>query len=704
MIMSADLNKELEAAFLERNETLRTFYHAAGSALSEEEIASLTPILNSLKDQSDRYSEIEPIAEGGEKRITMVYDKRLDRRVAMARAVRSETLQDQEQFLREARLTANLAHPNIMPVYNMGIDSNGVPFFTMELVMGDSLKIILRKLRDGEERYRQHYTQQELLSIFLKICDAIAYAHSRGVLHLDIKPDNIKVGEFGEVFVCDWGLARVINRPDDMTRIDEDLDADMLNDMTLSGTMKGTPGFMAPEQTLAYSEKTPMTDIYALGAVLYMILTYELPVRGSSANEVVQNTREGKIISPRRRRPDRRIPGSLEAVSMKALALDPENRYQRVGDLRKEIRRFMSGKATNAENAGLITVFSLLIQRHSRMAFLILFFFMSLAGLISLHLLSISREKAEAVAAQQRAERNFALYQRQQEVAKKLSEDLDDAVLYTVKSRDFVNAASMIQVLELGLTENLDPTIKENLLIQKGTLHFILQQFNAAIVCFEMAGEPKRMQKYLELSRKYAEIKPQDTRRLNDRDLANLFYEFNPNSENATLFYMYYHHMRRHTGVNPEDHIYLVGAVLDSLNQVSLTKNRRLKLKGTDEGYHLDLSGTPYGVYTLNIVGVYHRNVLEALRLKSLDISNTPFKQLSELRGMELKELKMTGIQLSGYANKLSSQFKQLKLEKLIVSKDSIPMQVARKLRAEGLVVDVIGENQQPPMPPIPGK
>lgn len=313
--MEEETNKDLEKTFHERNETLRGFYHADTEVMSDEEMASLTPILNALKDRVARYQEIRKIAEGGEKKITLVHDHRLDRHVAMARAAHAKTPQDQEQFLREARLTANLAHPNIMPVYNMGVDPEGVPFFSMELIPGDSLKTIIKKLRDGDEVYKRDFPLETLLNIFIKICDAIAFAHSRNVLHLDIKPDNIRVGEFGEVFVCDWGLARVMNAPEEISGEESDmLDADVLNDMTLSGTMKGTPGFMAPEQTQAYAEKTPETDIYALGAVLYMLLTHELPVRGNSANEVVQNTREGKIIPPRRRKPDRHIPVSLVAV------------------------------------------------------------------------------------------------------------------------------------------------------------------------------------------------------------------------------------------------------------------------------------------------------------------------------------------------------------------------------------------------------
>lgn len=680
---------DLEKSFRERNETLRGFYHADTQSLSDEEVASLTPILNALKDNDTRYQELDKIAEGGEKKITLVHDRRLDRRVAMARAAHAKTPQDQEQFLREARLTANLAHPNIMPVYNMGVDENDVPFFSMELVPGDSLKTIINKLRSSDSAYKRDYPQTTLLNIFIKICDAIAFAHSHNVLHLDIKPDNIRVGEFGEVLVCDWGLARVINAPETIRHDgSEVLDGDVLNDMTLSGTMKGTPGFMAPEQTHAYGEKTPQTDIYALGAVLYMMLTHELPVDGNSANEVVQNTRDGNVVPLRRRKAERRIPASLVAVTMKALALDPADRYESVLALRAEINRFLTGHPTEAENAGFVTHLSLLMQRHSRVALLMMSFLLLLAAVISSNLVAINREKSEAVAAREEAENNFLLYLKQQQVAKQLGENLDEALLYTVKSRDFVNAPSMIHVLETGLTaSNIDPIAKENLLIQKGTLHFVLQEFNAANECFDAAGDAKRAGQLRSLSQQYAKIKPADGKRLTDRQLADLFYSAK-SANKTTLYYMYYHHMRRRpASATPEQYLPLAGAVLDKLNNVRRPTIRPLKLTKQERGYHLDLSNSNYSVYSLSIIGVYRKNVLAPLDLASLDISNSKFNDPAELRGLSLEELRMVGVVLPNKKG-LANQLEPLRLKRLILNVDDYPKAAITELRKTMTVVD----------------
>ncbi len=698
--MADDKDKDLEQRFRRRQETLREFYDTEGAGLTDEELASLTPILNSLRDAGGRYEEVGPLAEGGEKRIALVHDRRLDRRVAMARAVRADQPQELEQFLREARLTANLAHPHIMPVYNMGLDGNGMPFFSMELVEGDSLKTIVERLRESDADYRQRHPLETLLGIYAKVCDAIAYAHSRNVIHLDIKPGNIRVGAFGEVRVCDWGLARVLHAPDEAVQDRGDaLDADVLNDMTLSGTMKGTPGFMAPEQTVAYGEKTPRTDIYALGALLYMLLTYELPVEGASANEVVQNTREGKIVPPRRRKAGRTIPRSLAAVALKALSLEPDSRYASVLELREEIDRYLTGYPTLAERAGWMTRTSLLLQRHDRIAFLIIVFLLVLAFVVSGTLVVINREKERAVAARQAAEANFRLYLKEQQLTQSLGEDLGEAVLYTVRSRDFVNAPSMIHVLETGLEENVDTVKRQHLLEQKGTLHFVLEEFAAALECFEAAGEDAQaVGPLVEASRKYAAIKPQDKRRLGDQQLADLINE-QRDLPAMTVYYLYYHHMRRRpASAAPEEYLPLAEAMLDRLNAVSRRSNRRrMLLVRTDEGYHLDLSRTGYVNFSFDILGVYRRNVLGPFKLHSLDISYGKGINLNRLAGLGIKELRMSG---KGFEprDRLDRVLENLKLERVVLDVAEYPKKVVGGLREAMEVVDTA---QADPVIPI---
>lgn len=749
--MADEDTKHLEEEFSKRNETLASFYNSDTFDLSEEEQYSLTPILNSLQDSDARYREIEKIAEGGEKKITLVHDYRLDRRIAMARAVRNEVPQDLEQFLREARLTANLAHPNIMPVYNMGLDDKGEPFFSMELVPGDSLKAIIRKLKSDDSNYRADYPRDTLLNIFLKICDAIAYAHSRNVLHLDIKPDNIRVGEFGEVLVCDWGLARVLSDHEDYSAEDSEiLDGDVLNDMTLSGTVKGTPGFMAPEQTEAYGEKTPATDIYALGALLYILLTYKLPVEGKSAHEVISNTRAGKVIPIRRLKTVGRIPRGLAAVVMKALSLEPGNRYESAIALRQDIARFLSGHPTKAERAGVVTKISLLLQRHSRIAFLLIFFLILLAFVISGNLAAVSHEKAEAVSAREiaeknrmeaelarrvaeenrraaeaawktaeknrveaetawkkaeknrveaevarkKAEDNFALYKKEEQLKVALGHELGEAVSYTVRSRDFINAPSMVRLLETGLSESVDTVKRQHLYEQKGILHFVLSEFNKANESFNAAGATKRIGQLRQLSEKYAKIKPNDTQRLTDQQLANLFNEAG-SANQMTLFYLYYHHMRRRpASASAEEYVPLAGAVLDKLNYSRYSQNTPLRLEKKPGGNYMNLANVPYTVYSINIIGVYRRNVLAPLNLASLDISNSRMEHLYELRGIKLKELHLGGVPLNKNKGSFLEQVSPFKLKRITVTFDDFPKETLDALRERMDVVDADAEKK----------
>jgi len=637
--------KNMEDTFRKRSETLRDFYSAQADSLSENEKSSLTPILNSLKEKGSRYKKTEEIATGGEKKIIKAHDRMLDREIALAFSVRAKNDLDQEQFLREARVTANLTHPNIMPVYNIGVDEENHPFFSMELVRGDSLKTIIEKLKEGDEEYKQNYPLEVLLNIFIKICNAIAYAHSRHVLHLDIKPDNIRVGTFGEVFVCDWGLARVLN-DGVSTEIDEvPLDADTLNDMTLSGMVKGTPGFMAPEQTEMNSVKTYQTDIYSLGSLLYMLLTYERPVQGKSANEMIENTKKGQIISPRKLQPEWRISYSLVAVCMKALSLNPEKRYKSVLSLRKEIDRYLSGYPTHAERPSFIIRLTFLVKRHNQITFVVLFSLLLLAAINGRNLVTISQEKADAVMAIKRAEENFALYVKEQKLSKALGKNLEQAVLYTVKTRDFINAPSMIHVLETGLRENVDTLHQKNLLEQKGVLHFVLQEFAAASECFDKAGDLHRAERLKILSKKYAKIKTSDKAQLSDQQLAYLIHEAKQ-KDKMTLFYLYYHHMRRRPlSASSKEYLPLSFAILDKMNNKHFFEKKQFnRLKKVNGGYELDLSRTPYSIYSLNIAGLYRKNILQPLHLKKLNISYSRFKNSDELKGLNLETLMMYGV------------------------------------------------------------
>jgi serine/threonine-protein kinase len=377
-----------------RNQALN---HLFDEAFGEIDPAAESPLYGELCSFQERYGQTELMAVGGMKRIFKVLDRHGNRYVAMARLHEdaSELLFD--PFIREARLTALLEHPNIISVHDVGVDKEGKPYFTMDLKAGDGLDVVLQKaLADGG------CALSDRLDVFLKVCDAITYAHSRDVIHLDLKPANIQVGHYGEVLVCDWGLAKLIGGTDE---IDDDvlLNPDLLNGMTVYGQVKGTPGYMAPEQ-IRGDERDKRTDIYALGAVLYAVLTCRPPLTGDT-DTMLQAAVSGDVVPPTERVSG--VPEALSAVVMKAMALNPADRYASVSDLITDVRAFLGGFSPVAHEIGLSTELMLFYRRNRVSCNLAAAFGAIVVVVTALFVdrLSAKREQAETLAARLRVEK-----------------------------------------------------------------------------------------------------------------------------------------------------------------------------------------------------------------------------------------------------------------------------------------------------------
>lgn len=322
-----------------------------------------TTATESLTDSTadTRYIPLKKIRDGGMKTIWEVKDTRTQRTLAMAliQPERIASQEDIEAFLQEARITAHLQHPHILPIYDIALEKNGNPYFTMKLLRGETLEAILHRLQNNDPETERKYTLTYLLHIFLNLCDAIDYAHTKGVLHLDIKPANVMIGDFGEVHILDWGLATLLtesNPPDSSPQ----------------KIVGGTPGYMAPEQALGNKEDLHFhTDIYMLCALLYQILTRTPPHTGETTEAIMRHSTQGTIIPPARHPIQPSIPTALSAITMKGLAVHPDERYTNVAALKNDIRSYLNGYATLAENPTLITHLQLLINRH-RIAFALL--------------------------------------------------------------------------------------------------------------------------------------------------------------------------------------------------------------------------------------------------------------------------------------------------------------------------------------------
>ena len=319
--------------------------------LDEDGLEALCPSYIELSEISIRYLDQKLLGKGGVKEVYRTFDKRTRRWVAMARLREDLGPEFYDLFVNEAWLTSSLNHPNIMSVYDVGVDSSGHPFFTMALKGNTTLaKVIASREQD----------RNTLLGIFLKICDAIAYAHSQEMIHLDLKPENIQADPFGEVLVCDWGLGKIISDDDEETLITP---TDLLDNMTLVGQIKGSPGYMAPEQIQSGARKDHRTDIFSLGCILHAILTGEPPFQGDFRSRI-EATSKGDVGDLCESFPDLKIPPSLEAVTLKALAKDPVDRYQSVSDLQDDVQRYLEGFSTHAEETNFLREASLFISRN----------------------------------------------------------------------------------------------------------------------------------------------------------------------------------------------------------------------------------------------------------------------------------------------------------------------------------------------------
>lgn len=297
----------------------------------------------------DRYRQLALLGEGGMGAVHLCHDRHIGRRIAMkvmqAELDRAGGKPLRARFLREARVQGQLEHPSIVPVYDLGAGgADDKAFFTMKCVRGVTLDAIIDRLRSADAETAREYTPHKLLGIFAQVCLAVHYAHARGVIHRDLKPANLMVGGFGEVYVLDWGLAKIVGDDGD---VDEPMIVDQSNTKspikTAAGAVLGTPAYAAPEQ-LRGEPVDPRTDVWALGAILFEILTLETlnPPHGNVA-AMLARTLKGLDARCSVRAPHRDVPPELEQICVRATLNDPAQRFQSPREMEAAIERFLSG-------------------------------------------------------------------------------------------------------------------------------------------------------------------------------------------------------------------------------------------------------------------------------------------------------------------------------------------------------------------------
>jgi eukaryotic-like serine/threonine-protein kinase len=280
--------------------------------------------------QGSRYTEGAILGVGGMGKVLLAQDARVGREVALKvlHAERELEPHERSRFLREAQVQGQLEHPSIVPVYDIDRRPDGTTFFTMRRVLGRTLHAILDDLRKGVPAAKTRYTQRELLTAFGTVCLTIDYAHSRGVVHRDLKPANIMLGDFGEVYVLDWGLARLIDEQGDSAD-------DPQARLSMPGTFLGTPMYMAPEQ-MVDPDVGPAADVFALGAILFEILTFE---RARDPNALFAPIEARTSV----RAPYRNVAPELETICVGAMGMEPKSRWSSPRVMQEAINRYLEG-------------------------------------------------------------------------------------------------------------------------------------------------------------------------------------------------------------------------------------------------------------------------------------------------------------------------------------------------------------------------
>ena len=346
----------------------------ATSAETEEDQAPAQP----TRSSGPRFRVLRPHARGGLGEVHVAQDEELDREVAL-KEIQQRFADDpgsRSRFLIEAKITGNLEHPGIVPVYGLGRYGDGRPYYAMRFVRGETLRDAIERFHRGESRPKSPGDRavrlRKLLVRFLAVCDAVEYAHSRGVVHRDLKPANILLGPYGETLVVDWGLAKSMtaaasDEPDEpattrtksrppTSRTNRSLDQTVAGsepptpllamdsgstDHTKPGATVGTPQYMPPEQARGVVDRlSPMGDVYSLGATLYSMLTGRPPVDGEDVETVLERVRTGELVPARMR--NRSISPRMESICSRAMAFSPEDRYPTARALADDLERWLA--------------------------------------------------------------------------------------------------------------------------------------------------------------------------------------------------------------------------------------------------------------------------------------------------------------------------------------------------------------------------
>ena len=623
----------------------------------------------------EKYDVTGQVGAGGMKLVQRAHDRNADRDVALAMLRKDAPRSSQERrFLREARITAALEHPNIVPVHEIGLDAGKRPYFTMKLLGGENLHDILQHLNAGESSYLKQYPPSRRLEIFQNVCHAMAFAHSRGVVHLDLKPANIQVGSFGEVLVLDWGLAKILDGSTVQL-------PDLLREVPVEGAVRGTPGYMAPEQERGdFPALDRCTDIFALGAVLKALVT-------------------GKWSQ-------HKAPPALMAIVAKAMAPAPRDRYQSVEALARDVRAFLGGYAVSAQNVGFGTLFWLLVKRHKAVFAVIAGSLVTITALLSVFVIKITQSERRAVDAL--AQTTLSEHRAMDALSRLRDEEVEKLRLGRLATPQLLNhAEELIRTIrydealtELNLIVTLDSSLAQAW-IRKGFLHLGRQEFAEAVQVFDRLPnyarrpKPDKTLRAGEIADKYLQLNtppgalayPQLLQLI--QDITSKTNALSTDLQEIALGQLFQN--VNHAGPADPAHLEFIHNALSLLNPPATnfiyeyrsdTNDLAVELHGKQVSQIIPLTGLPISILDLSGTAVVELRWLRNSDLQVLNLTDTPVRELSPIFNLPVTELRLVNC-----VNVRLEQLRNLpKLEKVIVSEKQVPV-----------VERLLSQSRQPP-------
>ena len=480
--------------------------------VGETEIGGDQPFTGSAGEATSgglRYRILRPHAKGGLGEVFVAFDNELQREVALKeiQEQHADHADNRARFVYEAEINGGLEHPGIVPVYGLGQYPDGRPFYAMRFIHGDSLREAIKKFHDpSTDGETQSLELRKLLGRFIDVCNAIEYAHSRGVLHRDLKPGNIMLGQHGETLVVDWGLAKEMGRTSELTEPTEDnflpaLDSGSVP--TMMGSAVGTPPYMPPEQAAGELDLLgPSSDIYSLGATLYHILTGQAPVTESDRRLLLRRVQQGDYPPPLEINPS--IPPPLNAICLQSMALEQNDRYPTARELAEDIENWLADETVSSYQEKFLERLARWARRHrgwvqATAAALILITLVSIAAafVVNAARQEEARQRQLAVAAEELAE------QRRQETLQHLREAREavdtwltgtsDALKYYpgvqwAREQLLEKAAQNYEKFSSGQSDDLDINIERGRTgLRLGDVYRLLRKTDAALTAYRSA-------------------------------------------------------------------------------------------------------------------------------------------------------------------------------------------------------------------------